>query len=248
MKKILALIAAGALLLAAAGCGGTENKPGETTTSGTGKTVKDVIYSAPQEEDTSEEALAYLKERIPLFVRYMETRRQIPLTYETAVTSEGARVKAGIYIRDEKTIALSSEDEDGNETRVIYMDGKIYEISHADRAVYYMDYSEKRAAELVEAYRIKLKLSEVEECSYVDDFEELDGVMYQHEIIYDKEDNSSNYYYDEATGDLRFIRIGEEISEVLTLKNEVSDSEFELPADYEMIDYEAYAAEQSEST
>lgn len=242
MKKIMALLAAGALILAAAGCN-TDAKPSETsdtTKSKDGKVTQQIAFDDPaEEEDTTEEALAFLKEKIPLYTRYLETRRSIPLTYETAVVSEGARVKAGVYIRDEKTLAVSATDEDGNEIRVVYKDGMVYEIDAAERTIRYMSYSAENAAELVEGYRIKLKLSEVEKCSYVDDIEELNGVAYQHEIIYDENSHPSNFYYDMETGDLRFIRIGEEINEVVVLNNEVKESAFDVPTDYTMIDYGA---------
>lgn len=241
MKKFLTILAAGALLLAAAGCN-TEEKPSDTseTTQGSGK-VTMVVFGEDEEpeEDTSEEALNYLRERIPLYTRYLETRRTIPLSFETAVTNEGARVKAGIYIKDEQTLALTATDEDGNLLRVVYRDGMAYEISETDRTVTYMKYSKKSAKELVKSYQIKLTLSDVEKCSYVDDYDELNGVMYKHEIIYDENSKPSNFYYDEETEVLRFIRIGEEINEVLTLSNEVTESMFEIPTDYTMIDYDA---------
>ena len=199
------------------------------------------------EEDTTEEALNYLRERIPLYTRYLETRRTIPLSFETAVTNEGARVEAGIYIKDEQTITLTAKDEDGNLLRVVYRDGMAYEISEADRTVTYMKYSEDLAKALVESYRIKLSLSDVEKCSYVDDYDELNGVIYKHEIIYDEKSNPSNFYYDEETEALRFIRIGEEINEVLVLSNEVTESMFEIPTDYTMIDYDAERAAQQSS-
>lgn len=249
MKKFLAILAAGALLLAAAGCG-TEEKPSDTseTTKGSGKVTQIVFGEEGQpEEDTSEEALNYLRERIPLYTRYLETRRSIPLSYETAITGEGARVEAGIYIKDEQTIALTAKDEDGNLLRVVYRDGMAYEISEADHTVTYMKYSLDLIKELVASYRIKLSLSDVEKCSYVDDYDELNGVTYKHEIIYDESGNPSNFYYDEETEALRFIRVGEEISEVLVLSNEVTESMFEIPTGYTMVDYDAELAAQQSS-
>lgn len=249
MKKFLAILAAGALLLAMAGCN-AEEKPADTskTTKGDGKVTQIVFGDEEQPgEDTTEEALNYLRERIPLYTRYLETRRTIPLSFETAITNEGARVEAGIYIKDKQTIALTAKDEDGNLIRVVYRDGMAYEISEADRTVTYMKYKDELIKELVESYRIKLKLSDVEKCSYVDDYDELNGVMYKHEIIYDENSNPSNFYYDEETEKLRFIRIGEEISEVVVLSNEVTESAFEIPTGYTMVDYDAERAAQQSS-
>lgn len=249
MKKFLAILTAGALLLAAAGCG-TEEKPSDTseTTKGNGNVTQIVFGEEEQpEEDTSEEALNYLRERIPLYTRYLETRRSIPLSYETAITGEGARVEAGIYIKDEQTITLTAKDEDGNLLRVVYRDGMAYEISEAERTVTYMKYGEDRAKELVASYRLKLSLRDVQKCSYVDDYDELNGVIYKHEIIYDEGGNPTNFYYDEETEALRFIRVGEEISEVLVLSSELTESMFEIPTDYTMVDYDAELAAQQSS-
>lgn len=245
MKKIVAILAAGALILAAAGCN-TDAKPSETsgtTKSKDGKVTQQFSFGDTEdEEDTTEEAIAFLKEKIPLYTRYLETRRSIPLTYETAVVSEGARVKAGVYIKDAETLAVSATDEDGNEIRVVYKDGMAYEIAEAERTIRYMKYSPENAAKLIRSYCLKIKLSEVEKCTYVDDVDELNGVAYQHEIIYDENSNPSNFYYDMETGDLRFIRIGEETSEVLVLNNEVKESAFDVPTDYTMVDYDAELA------
>lgn len=245
MKKILAILAAGALLLTMAGCN-TEEKPSDTseTTKGSGK-VTQIVFGEDNEpkEDTTEEALNYLRERIPLYTRYLETRRTIPLSFETAVTNEGARVEAGIYIKDEQTLALTAKDEDGNLIRVVYRDGMAYEITDADRTVTYMKYSEDLTKELVGSYRIKLTLSDVEKCTYTSDSEELNGVSYKHETISAENSSPSNFYFDAETEKLRFIRIGEEISEVLVLSNEVTESAFEIPTDYTMVDYDAKTAE-----
>lgn len=245
MKKFLAILAAGALLLTMAGCN-TEEKPSDTseTTKGTGKVSQIVFGEGEQpEEDTTEEALDYLRERIPLYTRYLETRRTIPLSFETAVTNEGARVEAGIYIKDEQTLALTATDEDGNLIRVVYRDGMVYEVSEAERTVGYMTYGTESAKDLVESYRIKLALSAVENCAYTSDSEELNGVTYKHETISDGTSNPSNFYFDAETEKLRFIRVGEEISEVTVLSNEVTESMFEIPTGYTMVDYDAKKAE-----
>lgn len=246
MKKLLSLLAAGALILAAAGCNAEED-PAQTAEKGS--VTSQIVFGGGEEpeEDTTEEALAYLRERIPLYTRFLETRRGIPLSFVTAVTNEGARVEAGIYIRDEQTLALTAKDEDGNLTRVVYRDGMAYEITDADHSVTYMKYASEFVEPLIDSYRIQLSLSEVEKCTYVDDYDELNGVSYPHEIIYDEQGNPSNFYYDEETGDLRFIRVGEEISEVILLANEVEESVFEIPTDYTMIDYDAQYAKEQES-
>lgn len=240
MKKIIAVLSAAALIISAAGCSGEKEEPKKT---GTGETQKvtEVVYSTPEEEDTTQEALDYLRERVPLYVKYMEKRMSFPLSMETKITEKDEFLGfSGIYIRDDHTLATTVTDAQGNTTRVIYTDGKAYQIDDSARNVYYTDYSEESAKSLVSEYLIKIKLSDVENCSYVDDYEELDGVMYKHEIIYQKDGTPTNFYYDENTDEIRYVRAGEQLSEIVTLENTADESHFEIPADYEQKAYAEY--------
>lgn len=243
MKKIAAILAAAAVMAACAGCGG-EGDTEETTAaeSTSGKTHSQVVYGG--EEDTTAEALEYLSDKIPLYVKFMEKRMQYPLTFETLNTESGENLgTAGIYIRDDHTLAISSTTPDGNTVRVVYKDGMVYQIESASKTVYSREFSEENAKSVVSRYLIKIKLSDVEKCSYVDDFEEMNGVVYKHEIIYQPEGDPSNYYYDEATDEIKYIRVGEQVSEVLLLENEEDESAFEIPSDYEMKDFSEYPTE-----
>lgn len=240
MKKIIAALCTAALIISAAGCSG--EKESQTTT-GTGEThkVTEVVYGTPEEEDTTQEALDYLREKVPLYVRFMEKRMNYPLTMETKITESGKLLgTSGIYILDDHTLATVATDAQGNTTRVIYTDGKAYQIDDSAKIVYYTDYSEDSAKSLVSDYLIKIKLSDVEKCSYVDDYEDIDGVTYKHEIIYQQDGTPSNFYYDENTEEIKFVRAGEQISEILKLENSADESRFEIPADYEQKDYAEY--------
>lgn len=242
MKKIISIIAAAALILTAAGCNG-ENDKEETTTaaeSTSGKTHSQVVYGG-DEEDTTEEALEYLRGYVPLYVKFMEKRMNYPLTFETSISESGEALgTAGIYILDDHTLATSSTTSDGETVRVVFKDGMVYQIESATKTVYSREYTEENAKSLVSDYLIKIKLSEVEKCTFADDYEELNGVTYKHEIIYDAESNPVNYYYDESTEEIKCIRAGEQISEVLRLENTADESVFEIPSDYEMKDFSEY--------
>lgn len=239
MKKIASIIAAAALILTAAGCNGENADTAETTTaaeSTSGKVHSQVVYG--DEEDTTAEALDYLRDKIPLYVKFMEKRMQYPLTFETSISESGESLgSAGIYIRDEQSMAVSATDASGNTTKVIYKDGMVYQIESSEKAVYSRDYSVEGAKSLVSEYLIKIKKSDVEKCSFVDDYEDVDGVTYKHEIIYQADGSPTNYYYDENTDEIVFIRTGEQISKVEKLENAVDESVFEVPADYEMKDF-----------
>lgn len=242
MKKIISIIAAAALILTAAGCNG-ETDTAETTAAGeatSGKTHTQVAYSS-DEGDTTEEALEYLREYVPLYVKFMEKRMMYPLVFETSITESGESLgTAGIYILDDHTLATSSTTPAGETVRLVFKGGMVYQIESATKTVYSREYTEENAKSLVSDYLIKINLSEVEKCSFVDDYEELNGVTYKHEIIYSADGDPSNYYYDEATEEIKYIRIGEQISEVLRLENTADESAFEIPSDYEMKDFSEY--------
>ncbi len=247
MRKFLAISAVLAMLLAAAGCGGTEKTPEETTdTSKTGGVVTKQILGTEPEEDTTDEAIAYIREKAPLFAAFIDKRRQIPLAFETSVTTEEGTFKTAIYIKDEHTLANSAIDQDGNENRTVYMDGKAYNIVDTEKTVYYMDYANEQIAKLVETYQLKIPLSEAESTIYVCDEQELDGVMYDHVSLQSASSDPANYYFDKETGDLRFIESSGQLSEILALNGSVPDSVFEIPADYEQVDYQQYLLDQRE--
>lgn len=246
MRKFLAISAVLAMLLTAAGCGGTEKTPEESTsTSKTGGVVTQIIGAEP-EEDTTDEAIAYIKEKAPLFAAFIEKRRQIPLAFETSVTTKDGTFKTAIYIKGEHDLVNSVTDQDGNETRTVYSDGKAYNIVDKEKTVYYTDYANEEMAKLVEAYQLKISLAEAEGTVYVCDEQELDGVMYDHVSLHTPSSDPANYYFDKETGDLRFIESSGELGEVLILDGNVPDSVFEIPADYEQVDYQQYLLDQRE--
>lgn len=238
MKKIVLAIIASALVLATAACGTAEKT--EETTKGTGGKVTQVLYDTPQEEDTTEEAIEYLKTKIPLFAKYLETRRSIPLTFETEVTTPDTHEFTGIYIRDDKSIAVSAVDDFGNEFRMIYMDETVYFVNDEDKTIYSYESSEEGIKNVVESYRLKIKLSDAESNSYVDDFDYYKDVLYKHEIIYSDRANPSHYFYDENTEELKYIVSGENETKVLALENTVKEEMFELPAGYKKADMQEY--------
>lgn len=248
MKKALSAFLI-AFILTAAGCGGnnpqgtTENTtaPGETSGSSTSK-VTQVVYQNPEMEDTTKEALAVLEKEVPLFANYLKIRMNAPVTVEATVTAEdGSTIKSGIYIKDDLHAALISEAADGSIMRVVYSGDMAYQIDESEKTVYYHNTKEENVRELIGSYLLKINLSDVEKCSFVQDYEDFQGVSYKHEIIYDENANPSNYYFDENTNEIRYIRIGENVTEFNKVENAVSDeSVFEIPADYKQVSFEEY--------
>lgn len=246
MKKLLALILTGALILTASACGKKEEGETTTTTAGgeEGGKKTQVAFQAPEVEDTTLEALEYLKTKVPLFSKYLETRMSIPLTFETEITSDKGTAFAGIYIRDDKTVCLSSTDETGASTRTIYLDNKLYYIVDADKAIYSTDYAEDKCKEMVEAYLLKISVDDAKACNYVSDYDYYGDTLYKHEIIYNSASVGTHYFYDENTDELKYVVTDTDESKIISLNNEITESAFELPEGYTESDLNTYLENQ----
>lgn len=248
MKKFLSVFLI-AFILTAAGCGSgkTEETTANTTAAeetGSGSTnkVTQVAYQNPDMEDTTEEALALLEKEVPLFANYLKIRMNTPVTVEATVTAEdGSVIKSGIYIKDSLHAALISEAEDGSVMRVVYSGDMAYQIDENEKIVYYYNTKEENVRELIGSYLLKINLSDVEKCSFVQDYEDFEGVTYKHEIIYDANANPGNYYFDENTNEIRYIRIGENVTKFDKVESAINnESVFEIPSDYKQVSFEEY--------
>ena len=248
MKKVLSVFLI-AFILTAAGCGGKTEETTANTTASTEETsggstnkVTQVAYQSPEEEDTTEEALALLEKEVPLFADYLKIRMNTPVTVEATVTAEdGSVIKSGIYIKDSLHAALISDAEDGSVMRVVYSGDMAYQIDENEKIVYYYNTKEENVRELIGSYLLKINLSDVEKCSFVQDYEDFEGVTYKHEIIYDANANPGNYYFDENTNEIRYIRIGENVTKFDKVESAINnESVFEIPSDYKQVSFEEY--------
>lgn len=236
MKKITASLLAGAMILSLAGCSDQDKESDNTTQ------VTQVAFGEAEEDkpDTTLEALEFLKTKVPLFSKYLETRMQYPLTFETEVTTKNGTQYAGIYIRDDKTIYLKAIDEDGVVSKTIYVDNTLCYVVDSEQAVYYKEYTEQECKDLVNSYLLKIDIDEAKSFNYVQDYDFLDGVEYKHEIIYDTQSNASEYFFDETTEELKYVVANKQTSKVLKLSNTVDELLFEIPENYKRIDFDEY--------
>ena len=248
MKKIKLFLAAAVIISAFSGCANNSGEASQTTAGGeSGGQVTQVALGNPEKEDTTDEAVEFLKTKVPLFSRYLETRMQYPLTYEVEIEADGAApVKSGIYIRDDKSLCVAVEDAEGNTQRELYLEDTYYFIDDKEKVVYSMEYSEDGCKEAVGYYLLKIDLEEAQKCSYVDDFDTFRDVIYKHEIIYAEDYSQTDYFYDENTEELVYVVSGTTVTKVLKLANENTDSVFEIPADYTQSTLEEYAAKIAE--
>ena len=249
MKKTAYILAAAMLIAALSGCNsssGNDGEPAETTK------VTQVAFQAEEKEDTTEEALAFLKEQVPLFSKYLETRMQYPLSFETETVTDEGTVTTAIYIKDEKNMCHASVDALGNYSATIYTPEMTYIVVEADKTIYTKEATEEDVKKLVANNLLKIDADEAKEMSYVTDFDYFNDVLYKHEIIYTKPGTGTHYFFDENTEELVYIATSESTTKITKLNNEVTESAFELPADYKTMTvseyYEQLEAEQAAQT
>lgn len=243
MKKPAYILAAALLISALSGCNSNSGDTSEATTAPEGGKVTQVAYQAEEKEDTTEEALAFLKEQVPLFSKYLETRMQYPLTFETEVETEGGTVTAAIYIKDEKNICVSSTDTFGNTTSSIYTPEMTYIVVEADKMIYTSESTEEEVKDLVAANLLKIDADEAKAMEYVNDYDYFNDVLYKHEIIYTQPGVGTHYFFDEHSEELVYIATNDSTTKITKLENTVTESAFELPSGYQTKTLSEYFAE-----
>lgn len=259
MKKKIALLAM-ICVLAASGCNNGNNQQSATTTAAAPESTttaavstdengknSQVVYDGTR-EDTTEEALAYLEKECPLFKKYLDMRRQVPLTFETTVGTEEGEYKTGLYIKDAENFAQYSKDPDGNETTVLYMKDTAYQITTADKVIYKYDCSEAEVKSMFEAQTLAtIYLDDVQSTSYGYGTYEFEGTEYHKVTITPAEGPSSELYFDIDTDKLVLSVANGSVAMVDTFENTFNrDDIFILPEGYEVKSYNDYIEELQE--
>ena len=260
MKKIIAVFAL-VCVFAAAGCnnGSAPNTttaasdPAATTTTAAVSVDEDgkksqVVFDAGEREDTTEEALAYLETECPLFKKYLDMRRSVPLTFETTVGTSEGEYMTGLYIKDAENFAQYSKDPAGNETTVLYMKDTAYQITSADKTVFKYDCGEAEVKSMSEAVRLsEIFLDDVQSTSYSYGPYEYEGVEYHKVTIAPAEGASSEMYFDINTDKLVMSVAGDSVSMVTKFENSfTNDDIFKIPEDYEVKSFNEYLEELQE--
>lgn len=242
MKKIIMSLLAAALVLTAAGCGNNDGeKDTTTTTTTTAGQQTAVAYQAPEAPDTTAEALEYLKGKIPLFAKYLETRRSFPLTYEVETRTADGVSTAGLYIKDKDTIAFTSADYTGASDNTIYDGTNMYYVVHHEKIVYVRnELPITTTTDVVESNLLKLDIWDVSSYKYDKGVKEFEGKTYNYESTTDSRGNVSEYYFNQETDELEIVVVDGTPTYITRIDNSVDDSVFEIPEDYEKGDLDAY--------
>ncbi len=247
-KRITAAFAAAIMILAAAGCNG--GKPATTTAASASQTsdnsTSQVAY-ASDEVDTSAEALEYLRNTVPLFANYLDTRRKSPLSFETTVQTSEGEWKSCVYIKDARNAVLSTVDPSGAETRTVYAQDKCFQLDSVNKKAYVQTLTDTRLLGLVDSLLLKLRYSEVIEARYTTGTGTIQGTEYDCESIGTGEPgNDTVYYFDKNSRNLVYIKDGDALSKVLRIENVFDkDDMLSIPADYEQLTYQDLVASDS---
>lgn len=241
MKKVIALLLSSALILTAAGCS-KESKEED-------KKVTEVAFEAPDMSESTKQAIKYLKEKSPLFAKYMEVRTNLPLTFEVEVPSADGTGLAGIYVKDKDTVAVYAKDAAGNSSTTIYDGTDLWYIDDTAKVVYGRDDFPVSASEsAVKSYLLEIDAMQVTDYTYASDEKELDGVLYKYESITAPDGTVSEYFFDKKTDELKVIVSGESKTYVTTISSKVSNDYFKIPSDYEEKDLSEYLEGSQDST
>lgn len=243
MKKTAYILAAVLLIGALSGCSGNET-PDSTKENGK---VTQVVFQKPEEKDTTNEAIEYLRTQVPLFAKYVEKRNSIPLAYEVEVTTEEGTQTASVYIRDEKSISFLATDVDGNNSGTIYADKMCYVFSEKDNTLYQSEVSNDTCKELVDSNMLKIDIDDAKEMAYAADTDYFNDVLYNHEVISSPGNPVTHYYFDQQTDELVYIVTGNQVTKITKFQNEVNESAFEIPTDLNVIDLNEYVNNKDEN-
>lgn len=256
MKKIIAVFAL-ICVFAAAGCNNGEAPKTTTAASSSETTTTTAAVSADENgnnsqvvfdntrEDTTAEALAYLEKECPLFKKYLDMRRSVPLTFESTTITVDGEYKTGLYIKDAENFAQYSKDPAGNETRVIYMKDTAYQITSADKTILKYDCNEEVVKSAYEDVQLaKIYLDDVQSSSYSYGSGEYDGVAYNKVTVSSSDGTSNDMYFDINTDKLSLSVANGSVSTVDTFENSFTKDEiFNIPEDYEVKSFNEYLEE-----
>ncbi len=247
MKKIAALFALIAVL-AIAGCSNDNKKAdgtsqnGETTT--TGNKVTEMAVTMPTQERLSEDALEIISQNLPLYRKYLEKRMSIPLVLECKITSPEGTILRNLYIKADESVSTYAKNLDSTEsTTIISLDG-YYFLDHAEKKAYKFNYNEDVIKSQMDQFKFGVTMEDMKKIteSTMQEEAEYNGAVYKTESVTD-DSGLTTYYFDKSNDELRFIVNGNTVTEILKLEAADPDNKYyEVPADYEVIDFFEYAA------
>lgn len=236
-------------LLAVSGCNGTaanqtntegsapastsapSSSAGTENTTGSGK-KSEVVYTA-EENDTTQMSLDYLRERVPLYTKYMEKHAKMPMTLVSEINDANGKTTTGIYVKDETHMVVNSIKPDGSETRIVYIQDKTYQVEPENKVIYVFNSGEDSVKESVRKTLANINISDAAQATYNCDTGTYENVTYNRESI-KFEDFSSEFYFDTETDDLVYVVQKNSVTKIVRFENNFTNDELlVLPEEYE---------------
>lgn len=264
MKKISALLACAALILAMAGCGSAKTEETTTTAAETTTTAAETtteatttaaettteeaateVTTAPSEEASEdngayEEMMAAFEEKAPHYYEYARYAYKFPveMTMNILNTEDFSVLQsASIAITENMDIAMEMSQPDVATSRIVIADGFMYIISDGDKQIIYQQLPEDQMEEMKTqmASSVNTQTWDAATLEVETSEEELNGVTYGVEIIKDSA-NEAKVYFDKDSGAVKYLYSEGQYIEIVAVTDNVSGKLFEIPEDYTLVD------------
>ena len=266
MKKISALLACAALILAMAGCGSaktgettttaaetTTTTAAETTTEATTTTAETTTEeaateatNAPAEEETAEgngayeEMMAAFKEKAPHYYEYARYAYKFPVEMTmNIINTEDFSVlqSASVAITENMDIAMEMSQPDVATSRIVIADGFMYIISDGDKQIIYQQLPEDQMEEMKTQMASSVNTQTWDAATL--EVETTEGEL--NGVTYGVEiikdsANEAKVYFDKDSGAVKYLYSAGQYIEIVAVTDNVSGKLFEIPEDYTLVD------------
>ena len=127
---------------------------------------------------------------------------------------------------------------DSESATIVYKDGYTYLISHDEKMYMVMEGKDDETFDDMSIFTAE-DLDKIKDEEYVSGKETIEGTEYFYEEYTDENEGTIRFYY--SGDDLKYIKNidgdDEELIKVNNISSKVDDSLFEIPADYEKIEF-----------
>lgn len=243
MKKYPAIVLSLIMLISLTSCSNGSEQTGTTTTTKGDDNSNVVVIDTTT--DTSDEALEYLSSVVPLFTKYIRSRRTTPVTMETTIETESGTYISNIYIKDADHAVEYTVDPSGNETRVIFSGTMAHQIESATKTVYSQELGKIFVQNSVSEMMLPLDVSDVNGAVYSQGTGKIGDIEYNCEGIQmsvtDADGNitatyQTVYYFDKETDKLVYSDSNGTLTKIEKLENTFDREDlFEIPSDYKVL-------------
>lgn len=187
----------------------------------------------------NEETAAFIeaiRPEAPIYANYLVESSALPSAVSLSYETNGVAVTMETYMVDLDEMVVTTIT-NGVTNDVILKDGTYYMVSDAEKTALYMNMTEEQQSAMIDAMVSSVQSAfNPETASFETGKTEYNGTEYLYEKITTAEAGEIMIYADKKTKDVKYIQNAGQIMEINFLEHEISDSIFEIPADYTMTD------------